>query len=275
MSTALDIATKLPAHFPGSIGLGITALQLFITATSYSTETNPDTRAKYSKFSQANGKKQSATWSSRFAMMVIYTPALLVALAILLAPQVLHEAGLPSPSLAAAMCAIHFGKRCLEVLFLHKYSGRTDRATPSMIGVYYALTTLLISYANDASIRFDDDGRTHAKIIVGSTLFAVGLLGNFYHHFLLANLRSANKSTKYVAPTGGLFEFVATPHYLFELIGWLGIAIASHQLNVYLVVTSMMSYLGGRSVAQNEFNRRTFSEKDWPRSRKNMVPFVF
>lgn len=276
MSTALaNIASKLPPQFPSNIGLGITALQLFVTATSYSTETNPETRAKYSKFSQANGKDPSATWPSRFAMMVIYTPALLVALAILLAPHALPEAGLPSPSLAAAMCAIHFGKRCLEVMFLHKYSGRTDCATPSMIGVYYALTTLLISFANDASIRFDNDGRTHAKIMVGSTLFTVGLLGNFYHHYLLANLRNAIKTTKYVAPTGGLFEFVATPHYLFELIGWIGVAIVSHQLNVYLVVTSMMSYLGGRSVAQNEFNRRTFNEKDWPRDRKNIVPFIF
>lgn len=207
--------------------------------------------------------------------MVIYTPALLVSLGILFAPHILPDTAFPSPSLAVVLCAIHFAKRCLEVMFLHQYSGRTDRATPSMIGVYYALTVVLIAFANDVGLRSEIDGRTDGKNLFGSTLFAVGLLGNFYHHYLLSKLRSSKKTTKYVAPFGGMFEFVATPHYLFELIGWLGIAIVSHQLNVYLVVTSMMSYLGGRSVAQNEFNRKTFGEKDWPSSRKNMVPFMF
>ena len=266
----------LPAKFPGNTGLIITALQLVVTATSYATETNPNTRAKYSKFSQANGKTPSATWSSRFAMMVIYTPALLVSLTVLLAPHFYSSRVLPSSSLAVVLCAIHFAKRCLEVIFLHKYSGRTERATPSMIGVYYALTVILIAFANDNAMLTQSNGRNDTQNMVGSILFAVGLLGNFYHHYLLAKLRSRSKTaTKYLAPTGGLFEFVATPHYLFELIGWLGIAFVSHQLNVFLVVTSMTSYLGGRSVAQNEFNRTTFSEKNWPRSRKNMVPFLF
>lgn len=266
----------IPAQFSGNSGLLITAIQLIVTATSFSTETNPDTRAKYSKFSEANGKVLSATWSSRFAMMVIYSPALLISLAILLAPPILLEkVYLPSHSLAVVMCAIHFGKRCLEVMFLHQYSGRTDRATPSMIGVYYALTVLLIAFSSDIHIRYGNDGRTQSKRMIGLSMFCVGLLGNFYHHALLAKLRKSQNTTKYVAPSGGLFEYVATPHYLFELIGWLGVAIVSDQLNVYLVLTSMMSYLGGRSVAQNEFNRNMFNEIDWPRSRKNMVPFIF
>ncbi|KAL7520786.1 hypothetical protein ACHAWX_005498 [Stephanocyclus meneghinianus] len=270
---------NLPATFQGTSYAGhvITALQLFVTATSFQTETNPETRAQYSKFSQANGKVPSATWPSRFSMMVIYTPALLTSLVFLLAPSIVKEPAvlLPRSSLATALCAIHFAKRCLEVLFLHSYSGRTDRATPSLIGVFYALTVVLIAFANDNAIRHDPDGRSDMKRVVGSTIFAIGLLGNFYHHYLLAKLRSCNTKSKYVAPRGCLFEFVACPHYLFELVGWLGIAIVSHQLNVYLVVASMSSYLGGRSVAQNDFNRKTFDVREWPRSRKNIVPFLF
>lgn len=267
----------IPAQFPGKAGFWITALQVFVTATSYSTETNPETRAKYSKFSQADSKAVDTTWSSRTAMMVIYTPALLVGSLILLAPTVLREEmSLPSPSLAATLCALHFAKRCMEVMFLHQYSGRTDRATPSMIGVFYALTTLLIaSSANHADVRYENDDSTDFKMIIGSSVFGVGLCGNLYHHYLLAKLRSSKKTSKYVAPTGGLFEFVATPHYLFEIIGWLGVAIVSNHLNVWLVVSGMISYLGGRSVAQNEFNKMTFGEACWPKSRKNMVPFIF
>ncbi|KAL3796414.1 hypothetical protein HJC23_004211 [Cyclotella cryptica] len=270
---------NLPTTFQGPSYAGhiVTALQLFVTATTFKTETNPETRARYSKFSQANGKVPSATWPSRFAMMVIYTPALLTSLVFLLAPSVIKESALrlPRSSLATAFCAIHFAKRCLEVLFLHSYSGRTDRATPSSIGVYYALTVVLVAFANVNGVGKELGGRSDLQRIVGSTIFAIGLLGNFYHHYLLAKLRSSNAKSKYVAPKGGLFEYVACPHYLFELVGWLGIAIVSHHLNVYLVVASMSSYLGGRSVAQNEFNRKTFDERDWPRSRKNIVPFLF
>ena len=270
---------NLTTTFQGSgyVGYAITALQLFVTATSFSTETNPETRAKYSKFSQANGKVPSATWPSRFAMMVIYTPALLTSLVFLLAPSVNKQSALllPRSSLATALCAIHFAKRCLEVLFLHSYSGRTDRATPSFIGVYYALTVVLVAFANDSGIEYERNRRSDMKPILGSILFGIGVFGNLYHHYLLAKLRRNNTKSKYIAPKGGLFEFVACPHYLFELIGWLGIAIVSHHLNVYLVVASMSSYLGGRSVAQNEFNRKTFDERDWPRWRKNIVPFLF
>lgn len=141
-----------------------------------------------------------------------------------------------------------------------------------MIGVYYALVVVLIAKANGYE---NEEDRTEFSNSIGSTFFGVGLLGNFYHHYLLAKLRSSKQTSKYVAPKGGLFEYVACPHYLFELVGWLGIAIVSHHLNVYLVFTSMCSYLGGRSVAQNEFNKKTFGEKDWPRNRKNLVPFLF
>ncbi len=115
--------------------------------------------------------------------------------------------------------------------------------------------------------------------VIGTTVFAVGIAGNFHHHYLLAQLRKDSKNSvagkKYVAPKGGLFSYVATPHYFFELIGWLGIAMVSNHLNAYLVVASMSSYLAGRSVAQNEFNKEKFDEKDWPRNRKNLIPFIF
>ena len=105
----------------------------------------------------------------------------------------------------------------------------------------------------------------------------MGICGNFYHHYLLASLRKNNggATKRYVAPRGGLFEFVAAPHYLFELFGWFGIAVAANHLNAYLVFGSMCSYLAGRSVSQNKWNKKVFSKTEWPSSRKNVVPFIF
>ena len=264
-----------PASFSGTAGYALTAVQLLVALTSYGTETNPRTRATYSKFAKvAADDDSSRTWPSRLAMMVIYTPALLLALAVShgLAPDSVgvagREVGLPGPTAASALMVVHFGKRCLEVMLLHSYSGRTDRGTPTMIGVFYALTALLICVCGDQT-RGNGGSRT------GAALFLAGLAGNFYHHLLLAALRSGDCERRYVPPRGGLFSLVAAPHYLFELVGWLGVALVVDHVNAYLVVLSMSSYLAGRSVAQNEFNRLKFDEKEWPRSRRNLIPFVF
>ncbi|CAM9115562.1 unnamed protein product [Heterosigma akashiwo] len=214
-------------------------------------------------------------------MMVIYTPALITSMTMLaLGVNGLEHAGplsIPSPSLAAAFCVIHFAKRCLEVMFLHVYSGRTDRGTPTQIGVLYALYAMCIAYSAGRDGHDYDFTTNKNMIAAGTLLFTTGIVGNFYHHYLLARLRavpSTDSKKKYVAPRGGLFCYVAAPHYLFELVGWLGIAIAAHHLNVYLLFAVMLSYLSGRSVAQNDFNRRKF-EEEWPAQRKNLIPFVF
>ena len=263
----------IPPMFSGPAGQIITALQLLITATSYSAEVNAKTRAQYAKFSQAKENDESKTWPSKVAMMVIYTPALIASVSFLaLRIHGVTQIGpltIPSPSLAAVFCAIHFAKRCLEVLFLHKFSGRTGRDVPSQIAVFYTLVTILVICAAG---RNDYDATTN-MLQVGSVLFGIGIVGNFYHHYLLATLRSGS-SAKYVAPKGGLFSYVAAPHYLFELIGWLGIAVVSNHLNAYLVFAGMTSYLSGRSVAQNDFNRRKFDD-EWPANRKNLIPFIF
>jgi very-long-chain enoyl-CoA reductase len=288
----------LPPMFSGRAGKVITLLQLIVAATSYSNETNADTRAQYSKFSKANSTEKSSetkkiatpTWPSKLAMIVIYTPAMITSISLLLLGSYVEKSShlmflqnmnIPSPSMAAYLCAIHFLKRVAEVLFLHKYSGRTERGVPIMISVYYTLVSVLVAFGgmntpDDASV-FDAYAEDRTRILVGISVFALGVLGNFYHHYLLAQLRTQKMKTenKYVAPKGGLFSFVAAPHYLFELVGWAGIAIVSHHLNVYLLMAGMTSYLAGRSVAQNDFNRSRFNEKEWPRDRKNLLPFIF
>ena len=288
MQLISTISSSLPPALPGIAGGAFTAFQILASATSYKAETNADTRAKYSKFAtnvnsastaptKEKGEASAATWPSQVGMMVIYTPALLASVALLklgsLQAGTLGSISFPPPSPAAVLCALHFAKRVCEVLVVHKYSGRVERSTASFIGFYYMIVAVLIGLVSDPN-------PSAICLKVGKTLFGIGLAGNFYHHRLLAKLRGDSDSSggdkkKYVAPKGGLFDYVAAPHYLFELIGWLGIAIASNHLNVYLVFASMSSYLSGRSVAQNDFNRKKFSNDEWPETRKNLIPFVF
>ena len=247
-------------------GAALTAMQLVVTCTSWINEVKPGGATAYSKFSSGGGI------SSRLGMLIIYTPALIAAATLTVEHgfSVPTAAGQPGHGTIATLLMLHFGKRVTEVLVVHKYSGTVSAAIASTIGVYYALVTVLIkATAISDPIRFSPD---NARAF-GLVLFGVGQLGNLYHHALLASLRAPG-SRAYVVPSGGLFGLVAAPHYFFELVAWWGLAMVADHFNVYLVATAMTSYLGGRSVAQNRYNREKFKDK-WPGSRRNLVPFLF
>jgi len=265
------IVTNLPPIAPGVGGAALTLIQSGVTLSSFSLETNPLTRAQYSKFVKfEDNEKKNYMINSRDGMTIIYLPALIVSATIFVLSN--DVSFLPQQTLAGKFIVIHFLKRILEVFFLHKYSGKVSRGLSTTIGIYYAVASTLILFV--ANPVYTNDFTT----VLGKGLFLIGMVGNFYHHKILASLRnldSEKKEKMYVAPRGGLFDFAAAPHYMFELLGWLGIAVAANHLNAYLVFTSMTSYLAGRAVSQNEWNRAKFSEKDWPPTRKNMIPFIF
>lgn len=274
LTSVVSLANHLPPIAPGVSGALITGLQVVATLTSFSAEANPKTTAQYSKFaSQApQATQETKMIASRDGMTLIYLPSLIVSSLICYLPQVTSGLSfLPDVTLAGLFVIAHFFKRIMEVYFVHKYSGKVSQNLSAGIGIYYALVSALICFvANPAK-------NGSVTTTVGSALFGIGLLGNLYHHNLLANLRNSKKTDgqKYIAPNGGLFDYVAAPHYFFELLGWLGIALVAEQMNVFLVFTSMSSYLSGRAVSQNAWNRSQFSEADWPATRKNVIPFIF
>jgi hypothetical protein len=63
-------------------------------------------------------------------------------------------------------------------------------------------------------------------------VFAFGELLNGYHHWLLARLRPPGVRT-YGVPRGGLFSRVASPHYLGEILSFVGYAMMSDLLPLW------------------------------------------
>ena len=169
----------------------------------------------------------------------------------------------------AIMVMVHFLKRCLECLFVHRYSGKMPVASSAFISFFYTLLAFSCSYFTEsvATGKFENWCE-----VWGYRLFFVGILGNGYHHYLLATLRKPGEKG-YKVPRGGFFEFVATPHYFFELIGWYSISLASQHAMVFLFAFAMSVYLFDRAVAQSDWNRRKIP--GYPKSRKVIVPFVF
>lgn len=214
-------------------------------------------RMPYSKFRLNRGL------SGRTGMFLLYFVPFLGALAVS-APHLAAFSLVQFVVLAAVL--IHFGKRSLEVLFLHKYSGLMDLSTALTIMTFYTIVAIGTTYLNRWPLA-----APNGVFWGGLALFVVGIAGNFWHHKILADLRK--NTTDYVIPRGGLFEQAACPHYLFEILTWLGIAMLSQHLFAYLTVLGMGSYLFARSLNTLKWYHEKFP--DFPKGRKALIPFLF
>ncbi|KAG6507343.1 3-oxo-5-alpha-steroid 4-dehydrogenase 1-like [Zingiber officinale] len=235
------------------------------------------TYSKFSPFSSssssyASGVKPSIRCvPSRTGMLLIYTPALVAAAAAAFLPGAL--AGERSWLLCFVLF-VHFFKRVLEVLFIHQYSGHVPLNTALQISPGYLSATACLLHAQNLAVH----PPTLDLQLAGILLFLAGITGNFYHHLLLAGLRTNNNNNKgdksYKIPKGGLFGLVACPHYLFEAIEFVGFALISQTLFASGVLVGTLGYLMGRSWATRKWYLSKF-KGEFPRHVKALIPYVF
>jgi very-long-chain enoyl-CoA reductase len=210
----------------------------------------------YSKFRSVKGIP------SRVSMVILYASPIVAA--VISARGYLATAS-PIQWLVLAAVWLHFAKRVLESLFLHKYSGVAGLLTTLLITSFYSTAAYLIGWLNQHPIPAVD-----LPFVLGLVLFLFGMAFNFYHHKLLADLRK--NSLDYFIPKSGLFEYVVCPHYLFEIITWLGIALLSRHLAAWLILLFVISYLTARSLRTLQWYHQKFS--DFPKDRKAILPAI-
>ena len=167
--------------------------------------------------------------------------------------------------LVLASVFVHFAKRVLESLFLHRYSGPVGTFTTILIASFYSLAAYFIGWLNRSPIPAMD-----LWFLLGIVLFLVGIAGNFYHHKLLADLRK--NSLDYFIPKGAWFEYVVCPHYLFEIITWTGIFLLSRHLAALLILLFIIGYLTARSIRTLKWYHDRFP--GFPKDRKAILPFI-
>ncbi|CAI7738057.1 unnamed protein product [Closterium sp. NIES-54] len=209
--------------------------------------------------------------------------------------------------LVCVACLVHYSKRCLETLFLHRFSGTTCLATSVFIMLGYCMLAYVLlssqwltAAAATLPSRATAAAATSAAAAtvtaaastaaagasavapcsavptvnlmpLGLLLFLVGMAGNLYHHWLLTRLRS-DGSHEYRVPHGGLFHWVTCPHYLFECIDFLGVALMSQTTLGVAEFFFTFFYLCGRSIATRRWYRKKMD--DYPASRWAIIPLV-
>ena len=158
----------------------------------------------------------------------------------------------------------------LQILFVHKYSGGMVLDSGILISLSYTLSTATMIY-----IQHLVQGSMEPSIDLkypGILLFLVGIYGNFYHHLLLSRLRRKDEKG-YKIPRGGLFHLVICPHYLFEIIGFIGVSFISQTLYASSFTLGTTVYLIGRSYATRKWYLSKF--ENFPREVKALVPYIF
>ena len=239
--------------------LGITGIANFGMMVS-----QPET-VPWSKF--AVGYKFKTPCPAKLGMLMKYAGAFSFS-----AYAVLH----PGPILMPALMLAHFGKRILEVLCVHSFTGSpTEEA--SICGIimsFYTMVAWLYVRAGQATPT-----AAAAPSPFWLSMFALAQLGNLYHHMLLRRLRGEGKAGSdakggYAVPRGGLFEYVACPHYLCEIASWGAAAALVPSAHTALVTFWVAAMLSGRSIATTRWYRDRFGDK-YPMTRRHLIPGVF
>lgn len=119
--------------------------------------------------------------------------------------------------------SIHFLKRELETIFVHKFSRPTmPLSNLFKNSIYYWTFGAVIGYP---LCHPGYKAPPFLQVQVGLGIFMLSEIGNLICHLMLSNLRPAEGSLARPIPTGFLFDFVSCPNYTFEVMSWVGYSI--------------------------------------------------
>lgn len=222
----------------------------------------------YSKFWNLNNNVATSQikLSGRTGMLLAYTPAFLAGV---ISFGLFPDEGLRFTLVSTAL-AIHFFKRLFEVIFIHKYSSSMPVDVAIVISLSYFLYTVSMIYAQYLTGTFPEPPMDLKY--AGVVMFLVGISGNFYHHYLLSKLRKEGEK-EYKIPRGGLFDLVVCPHYLFEILGFTGVACISQTVYAFSFTMGSALVLMGRSYATKKWYLSKFD--DFPKDVKALIPYIF
>ncbi|XP_021773449.1 very-long-chain enoyl-CoA reductase-like [Chenopodium quinoa] len=259
--------------FPPPPSIFVTAMS-FISFGSLANAGLSELRGKhlqYSKFVNWNVpnkiQQKQIIISSKVGMAFLYTPAFLFGVASFF---IFPDEGFRFLLLRSAL-TIHFLKRVLEVLFVHRFGGSgvaLHAAIP--IALSYFISTVTMIYAQHLSGQLPEPSIDLTYPGVG--LFLLGIGGNLYHHYILATLRGEGEK-EYKIPKGGLFDLVLCPHYLFEVLGFVGISCIAQTPYTLAFTAGTTLYLLGRSCSTKKWYMSKF--EDFPKDAKVFLPFIF
>jgi steroid 5-alpha-reductase/3-oxo-5-alpha-steroid 4-dehydrogenase 1 len=183
-----------------------------------------------------------------------------------------HVSGL-APWLLLALWEAHYLPRALVDPW--RMRSRVQR-TPAGIVATGALYNVVNGYLNAAAIvRFSPplgaEWLVRPAGVAGLLLFVIGYATNRWADARLRALREHGEGG-YGIPRGGLYEHVACPNYLGEIVQWCGWALLAGTAAGWTFALFTACNLVPRALAHRRWYRRQFPE--YPSGRRALIPRI-
>lgn len=157
---------------------------------------------------------------------------------------------------------LHFFKRELETLFIHRFSA----ATMPLFNIfknsahYWLLAGLNLAFwiyrPNSPTGASSNPYITYPAVL----LYAIGELGNFNAHITLRNLRRVGTTDRGI-PRGGAFELVTCPNYMFEALIWIAVGMVTWSWSAVFFALVAIGQMGLWAQKKENKYRREFGSK--------------
>ncbi|XP_007936995.1 3-oxo-5-alpha-steroid 4-dehydrogenase 2 [Orycteropus afer afer] len=224
--------------------------------------------AGYGKYSESL-LPVGARLPARAAWFLQELPSFVVPVGIL-AQQPSSLFGTPGTVLLGFFCA-HYFHRTFIYSFLIR--GRPFPIIFLLRGFIFCFGNgLLQGYYLIYCAEYPYEWFTDVRFSLGVFLFIIGMGINIHSDYILCQLRKPGETT-YRIPQGGLFTYVSGANFFGEITEWIGYALATWSFPGLAFAFFSFCFLGLRAFHHHRFYLRMF--KDYPKSRKALIPFVF
>lgn len=178
---------------------------------------------------------------------------------------------------AAACWTVHYVKRLLETLFVHRFSHGTMPITNLFKNCsYYWLFGLYIGYYVNHPL-YTAPALGPVQVFGGLAAFLFAELGNLSIHIALRNLRPpGTKERRIPVPTANpftkLFDMVSCPNYTYEVMAWASFTFMTQCLPAGLFTLAGLYQMTVWALGKHRLYKAEFP--NYPRQRKAILPFL-
>lgn len=178
----------------------------------------------------------------------------------------------PYQRAATVAWMVHYAKRELETLFVHRFSNATMPLSNLFknCAYYWGFAAVVAHFVTH---QLYTPVSSPLQFRLGMGAFYLCELGNLVAHVMLRNLRPPGTRVRAI-PRGFAFEYVSCPNYTFEVAAWLGFNLATQTVAGYAFMAVGAAQMVAWARGKHRNYRREFGAR-YPRSRKVIVPFVY
>lgn len=185
----------------------------------------------------------------------------------------------PPPSqlqtLSLIMITLHFAKRELETLFVHRFSLATMPARNILKNSahYWIFAGVNIAYWIYRPDALTADPSTPFVTYAALLLYIVGELGNLSTHLTLRGLRSTGGTERGI-PQGFAFGLVTCPNYMFETMAWVGIWMVTWSWSTLIFIVLAVGQMAAWAKKKESKYRKEFGSQ-YQKKRYYMLPGIW